>query len=84
MPAPRLAAEVTKDQIVEWLANALKCELFPKEGDSIANRDLPAVARIGYSLKSRNMGDETHVITLEMPDEKIFSILVKHGDYREA
>lgn len=83
MPQPKLATDVTKDQLAEWMANALKFELFPHEGDSIANVELPAFERVGCQLATRAAGDETHVINLTKDDGRVFSILVKYGDYAQ-
>lgn len=82
MALPRLASDVTKDKLTEWIANALKCELFPKEGDSLANVELPAIEAVNYRLASRSEGDDTHLIGLEMADGRRFSILVRY-DGRE-
>lgn len=84
MPQPKLATDVTKDHLTEWLSNALKCELFPNEGDSIGNVELPAFERVGHQLATRAAGDETHVITLTKADGQVFSILVKYGDYAQT
>ena len=84
MPQPKLATDVTKDQLVTWLANALKCELFPHKGDSLANVELPAFEHVDYHLATRATGDETHVITLTKADGAVFSILVKYGDYAQT
>ncbi len=62
MPPTRLASDFVKDKLTEWLSNALKCELFPRKGDSLANVELPPFERIEFRLATRNMGDDTHVI----------------------
>lgn len=82
MPDRKLATDVAKDQISSWILNALKCELFPREGDSLANVELPEVEHIAGSTTCRSLGDENHVITLTLTTGKVISILVKHGDYR--
>lgn len=82
MPDLKLGTDVAKDQLFEWLLNALKCELFPKSGDSLANVGLPAISEVSGSCIARNLGDESHVIALHLTDGKVLSLLVKHGDYR--
>lgn len=77
MPVARLASDHIKDSLTQWLTNALKCELFPREGDSIANAELPDFAKIEARLATRAMGDDTHVIRAITKDGDVYSITVK-------
>ena len=77
----RLHVDATKDQLTWWIENALHCELFPQEKSSLANVELPPFVAVRSSLTTRAMTDETHVIALETSDGRVFSILVKVGDY---
>jgi hypothetical protein len=82
MPDIKLTTDVAKDSIWSWILNALNCELFPREGDSISNAELPAVIKILGSSTSRSYSDENHVIALQLADGNVISVLVKNGDYR--
>ncbi len=73
-----LASDSIKDELTRWLTNALKCELFPREGDSLANAQLPSFTNINAEHKLRTEGDETHVIKLTRPDGQIFTVSVRY------
>ncbi len=71
MPDLKLATDVAKDQLFEWLLNALKCELFPRSGDCLGNVGLPAITKVSGSSIARNLGDENDVIALHLADGTI-------------
>jgi len=80
MPAAKLATDVIKEQLSEWIYDALKCEMQPEAGDSIANRPLPDVKNLGFRARCRSESDETNAITLTTAHGKKIKILVVLGD----
>lgn len=77
MPPTRLASDFVKDKLTAWLSNALKCELFPTKGDSLANVELPPFERVEPLLASRSMGDDTHVIRAITEDGDVYRIKIE-------
>jgi hypothetical protein len=72
MPPPKLYEAVSKDQVNQWIENALRRELFPYEKSSLANAELHASVTVRSSLTIRSMTDETHVFPLETEDAEVF------------
>jgi hypothetical protein len=69
----RLHSDIVKDKLVLWLeAKLLEAQ---KLGE------LPEVGKWSTEMCAPALGDETHVVALEMTDGNVFSLLVKFGDY---
>jgi hypothetical protein len=69
----RLHSDTFKDKILTWLEG--------KVIEAQKSGELPDVVGWSANMSIPAAGDETHVIALEMEDGKIFSVLVKLGDY---
>ncbi len=56
----------------------MKCELFPQDGDSLANVELPQFENVQFTMSSRNVVDDTHVIRLYDKNGKTYAVHVKY------
>ena len=82
MPQSKLHVDSIKDQLADWIEQSIYRTMSPPgphEGPGRAK--LPPISDVWTAATVRSQTDETHVIAIKLPDGKVFSILVKTGDY---
>ena len=80
MPQPKLYVDSIKDQLAEFIEQSIYRKMSPPRPHE-AGPKLPTITDVWTANTSRAMTDETHVIAVKLTDGKVFSILVKTGDY---
>ncbi len=80
MPQPKLHVDSIKDQLAEFIEQSIYRTMSPPMPNEPGLK-LPTISAVWSVNDSRALTDETHVIALKLTNGKVFSILVKTGDY---
>lgn len=80
MPQPKLHVDSIKDQLLRFIEQSIYRTMSPPRQHE-AGPTLPSITDVWVANTIRATTDETHVVAVKLADGKIFSILVKTGDY---
>ncbi|MEQ1611900.1 MAG: hypothetical protein ABL904_04040 [Hyphomicrobiaceae bacterium] len=82
MPQPKLHVDNIKDQLADWIEQSIYRTMSPpRPHEGPGRAKLPPISEVWATNTVRSQTDETHVIAIKLLDGKVFSILVKTGDY---